>query len=69
MEVYFIRANGQHVFLGDAATQEEAFAAMHRVMDAAKYEPPYWRSWIEEDGRTMYDVGSHTEFFYTKAKS
>lgn len=26
----------------------------------------YTRVWTDEDGTTWYDVGSHTEFFYTK---
>lgn len=31
-----------------------------------KYEIHYIRSWTREDGVTMYDVGSHTEFFHLK---
>lgn len=29
-----------------------------------KYEIPYIRLW-NRDGETWFDVGSHTEFFYT----
>ena len=31
-----------------------------------EFKSYYIRSWTEEDGTTWYDVGSHSEFFYTK---
>ena len=32
--------------------------------DNRKFKSYYIRSW-EQDGKTWYDVGSHTEFFFT----
>ena len=31
------------------------------------YKAPYVREWDDEDGKHWYDVGSHSEFFYTEA--
>lgn len=31
-----------------------------------KFKIYYYRKWEEPDGTTWYDVGSHTEFFYTR---
>lgn len=65
MELYFIRSNGERISLGVFNTSENATAKMQEVMDAVGYKAPYWRGWREDNG-TMFDVGSHSEFFYLK---
>lgn len=63
MKVLFKDSNGEIHSLGDAADMDEAWATMNRLMDTVNYKPPYVRGW-REDNRYVYDVGSHTEFFY-----
>lgn len=33
---------------------------------AKTFKSYYTRTWTDPDGKTWYDVGSHTEFFWTK---
>ena len=42
--------------------------AKNREKGCKEFKSYYTRSWSDSDGITWYDVGSHSEFFYTKTK-
>lgn len=48
-----------HTFINDCNTK-------NRENGLKEFKSYYTRSWSDSDGITWYDVGSHTEFFYTK---
>ena len=60
---YFIRANGEYLLLAENVEEKEAMRAKQEFLNKHNYHSYYTRSWTTEEG-TMYDVGSHTEFFF-----
>lgn len=63
-KLWFIRSNGEEVFLGRVTSKDEAFRMINDFLNEKKYVYFYVRTWYSEDtDRTMFDVGSHTEFF------
>lgn len=62
--LYFIRSNGEKILVTENINKE---TIMNRIQEyVASLNPNfkiyYIRSWATDEG-TMYDVGSHTEFF------
>lgn len=53
--------DGTH--MTDAQIRKVAFAKMNEFCDERNFKIYYVRSW-NEPGRTVFDVGSHTEFFH-----
>lgn len=47
----------------DKEIRQIAFAKMNEFCDERDFKIYYVRSW-NEPGRTVFDVGSHTEFFH-----
>ena len=62
MKLYCQRSNGEYKKLSDFATKENAEYMIRNFLMAYNYQSYYTRSWEDERG-TIYDVGSHTEFF------
>lgn len=60
--IYFIRSNGEYRLLGENVTCSQASMKINQFLDAHNFKSYYTRSWDTHEG-TMYDVGSHTEFF------
>ena len=48
--------------IGDFETPKEIFTNIRKFLKKCKYKSYYTRSWVTEDGYTMIDVGSHTQF-------
>lgn len=46
----------------DASTEENVLAGIQAFLDEHHYKSYYTRKW-QQNGRWIYDVGSHTEFF------
>lgn len=71
MKLYFENAYGTSRVIAEVATEQEARAKMVEfIADCNKNKPKtrqfksyYTRSWVE-NGKTWFDVGSHSEFFY-----
>ena len=66
MNLYFIRSNGEWILVKENVTEETAVKEINAYVEKLNpnYTIYYIRSWYSEDrGGTMYDVGSHTEFF------
>ena len=68
MIVYFQNSQGESRKIGAAANYEEAWTIIYNFLKEHNYKPNYIRTW-EEDNKHYYDVGSHTEFFYTEGQN
>lgn len=63
MELYFKNNRGEERKLADVKDSREAMTEINKFCDERKFKIYYVRGWIEKNGDTVYDVGSHTEFF------
>lgn len=63
--LYFIRSNGEKKLAHENIDPEKAISYINEYTYSLNpnFKIYYFRSW-EEDGGIMYDVGSHTEFFW-----
>ena len=76
MTVYFENSNGTRRPLATIESEPEVYKIIHDFIAErniakvrAGYKPfvsYYTRSWKNEQGETVYDVGSHSEFFILK---
>lgn len=60
--LYFIDSRGNYRILMANIEQHEVWLAIQVFLDKHNFKSYYTRTWETEEG-TMYDVGSHTEFF------
>lgn len=74
MTLWFQNSQGKERKIATVNNWAEVWKEIHKFIDECnshklKGEQPfksyYTRAWVEEDGRTTIDVGSHTEFFKT----
>ena len=67
MNLYFERSNGEEILVKENVNNEKVLTDIKEYVNKLNpnYKIYYVRSWTI-DGKTTYDVGSHTEFFYTK---
>lgn len=63
LKLYFRNSNNDLRFLGEPATESEAWKLISEFLKERDWEVPYIRNWITPDETLHYDVGSHTEFF------
>lgn len=66
MNVYFENSKRKIQFLGNVKNNKMAWELIYAFLNEHKYKPYYVREWDDENGKHWYDVGSHTEFFYTE---
>ena len=67
--LYFIRSNGEHRLIRENIDPDKACGYIEEYTHSLNpnYKIYYYRSWYSEKHKgTMYDVGSHTEFFLVK---
>ena len=62
--LYFIRSNGEKRLVRENIDPETAIGYINEYIATLNpnFKVYYIRTWETEEG-TMYDVGSHTEFF------
>lgn len=60
--LYFIDSRGDYRLLKENVDEKEAGVLIRHFLDQHKFLSYYTRRWNTDEG-TMYDVGSHTEFF------
>lgn len=60
--LYFIDSRGCYRMLFENVTESEIHILIQHFLDEHDFKSYYTRSWNTDEG-TMYDVGSHTEFF------
>lgn len=71
MKLYFENTYGQSRQIAECATEKEIIQHIHKFIEECNKNKPrtnqfkshYTRVWFEP-GKTWYDVGSHTEFFW-----
>lgn len=63
IEVIFEDRFGDERVLAVAHNDEEANEIISAFLEAKNYKSFYWRYWKNQNGDTMVDVGSHSEFF------
>lgn len=64
MKLYFENSRGERRVIAEPSTEKEAMKEMHKFCDDRNYKIYYTRSWQNDAGEKVYDVGSWTEFFY-----
>ena len=64
MKLYFENSIGKRRIIAKPKTEEEAWKEIHKFCDDRNFKIYYTRSWKTPDGAKVFDVGSHTEFFY-----
>lgn len=62
MKVYLKKSDVREP-IGAAKSREEAFLLIESFLTEHNYKASYYRSWTEENGETVIDVGSWSEFF------
>ena len=65
--LWFQNSRGQARVIMKVNNFNDVFAGIHNFLNKHNYKSYYIRSW-KEDNYTWYDVGSHSEFFYTDLK-
>ena len=73
MKLWFENSFGEERVIADCQTEQEVFQEINKFIDQCNernkargvklFEHYYTRIWYS-NGRTHYDVGSHTEFFH-----
>lgn len=64
MRLYFENSYGKRRIIAEPQTEEEAWNKIHEFCHKRRFHIYYVRTWNAKDGAKVYDVGSHTEFFY-----
>jgi hypothetical protein len=64
MKLYFENSRGTRRIIAEPQDENEAWKEIHKFCEDRKFKIYYVREWRTPDGATVYDVGSHTEFFY-----
>lgn len=63
MKLYFENSYGEERIIAEVKDENEAFKEINKFCEERNFKIYYVRSWMK-DGRKIYDVGSHTEFFH-----
>lgn len=63
MKLYFENSRGERRVIAAPRTEEEAYEIIHAFCEERDFRIYYVRTWYDNDGLKVYDVGSHTEFF------
>ena len=64
MKLYFKNSKGERRIIAKPETRDDAWKEIHKFCNDRNFEIYYVRTWKTPDGTEVYDVGSHTEFFY-----
>lgn len=63
MKLMFKSSNGSERTVANVVDENRALKEINNFCYEHGYAIPYIRTFIDDDGATVYDVGSHTEFF------
>ena len=66
MTLYFENSKGERRVIAKPKTKEAAMREIAKFFDDRNFKIYYIRSWQTPDGFIVFDVGSHTEFFYLR---
>ena len=68
MKLYFQNSHGIERLIAEPLNKEEVNNEINKFLDDHNFKSYYTRVW-EADGRLVFDVGSHTEFFILEGMS
>ena len=63
MKLYFENPAGNRRIIAFPNSAEEAAKEIHKFCEARNFKIHYTRTWKDDRGNTVYDVGSWSEFF------
>lgn len=64
MKLYFENSKGERRLIAEPKRFEDVFKEINKFCEDKNFKIMYTRMWEDKDGYMVYDVGSHTEFFY-----
>lgn len=64
MKLYFKNSSGVKRIIAEPNTENEAYEEICKFCEERNFKIYYVRTWKNKDNLKVYDVGSHTEFFY-----
>ena len=64
MKLYFENSYGERRIIAEPETEQEASREIYKFCEDRNFKIYYTRIWKNEEGLKVFDVGSHTEFFY-----
>lgn len=64
MKLYFENSRGERRIIAEPKTQDDTWNEINKFCSDRNFKIYYVRKWKNNDGLVVYDVGSHTEFFY-----
>ena len=62
VKLIFQNSIGEEIVIAEPSNREEVNKEINKFLDDHNFKSYYTRVW-EENGRLIFDVGSHTEFF------
>ena len=68
MKLYFENSYGERRVIAEPKNRDDAWEYIHAFCEERNFRIYYVRTWRNNDGLEVYDVGSHTEFFYLDDK-
>ena len=68
MKLYFENSKGERRLIAEPKRQEDVFKEINKFCENRNFKIMYTRMWEDNKGYMVYDVGSHTEFFYLDDK-
>ena len=68
MKLYFQNSRGIEHLIAEPLNKEEVNKEIDKFLDDHNFKSYYSRVW-KADGRLVFDVGSHTEFFILEGMS
>lgn len=63
MKLVFQNSQGHERTIADVKTDDEAYSEIKKFCYERDFHIYYARVWLDDDGATVYDVGSHVSFF------
>lgn len=64
MKLYFRNSKGKLRVIAEPTSKKECNTAIKQFLDEHGFKSYYTRAWKDScSGRTIYDTGSHSEFF------
>lgn len=66
MKLYFRNCYGTERLIAECQTVQEVHKEIKKFLDEHNCKSYYSRSWKEDNGDIVVDVGSYTEFFIIK---
>lgn len=64
MKLYFENSYGERRIIAEPETEQDAYKEIKKFCDDRDFKIYYIRSWRNKEGLKVFDVGSHSEFFY-----